>query len=124
MRPAYHIIIAEDDNSIRALLSWIVVRVYETVAISTVNTGGDALIVYGQRGADLLITSYAMAPMNGLDLVRTLRAHQVTIPIVMSSGDVAIEQPALSCGVTRFVAKPFGVTRFAEVLASLLPRES
>lgn len=120
MRPPYHIIIADDDDGIRAVVARVVVRLYANVYVSAVRDGADALMVYGQRGADLVITNNDMPHLNGLDLVHILRSRQVTIPIVMISGDVGIEQQALATGVTEFLAKPFSVTQLAQVLTRLL----
>ena len=60
MLPAYHILIADDDASVRALIARIVARAYPSVTISSVPDGLDALQIYDQRGADMLITNNAM----------------------------------------------------------------
>ena len=120
MRPPYHIIIADDEDGIRAIAARVVVRLYPNVTLSAVRDGADALIAFGQRGADLLITNNDMPHLNGFDLVRILRARQVTIPIVMISGNVGIEQQALAIGVTLFLAKPFSVAQLSHALTSLL----
>lgn len=120
MQSSYHIIIADDEDDMRSLMARVVVRTYPSVTISAVQDGVDALMVYGQRGADMLITNYDMPLMDGLALVRALRARQVTIPIVMVSGDAGIAQQALAAGITQFVVKPFTIVQFAQILTNLL----
>ena len=119
--PPSHIIIADDAADVRALIARVVARLYPAVTISAVNDGLDALQRYEQQGADLLIADYDMPRLNGLDLVRTLRARQVTIPIVMVSALPTSEQQALAAGATRFVVKPFSISQLTQILTTLLP---
>jgi CheY-like chemotaxis protein len=117
-----HVIIADDDDGVRGLIARVVARTYAAVTISAVTNGLDALRIYDQRSADLLITNHDMPGMGGLGLVEALRVvRQATLPIVMVSADLRIQSRALALGVTRFVAKPFTLTQLAQVLTSLLP---
>ena len=122
MLSTFHVIIADDDDAIRGLIARVVARTYATVTISAVTNGLDALRIYDQSSADLLITNQDMPGISGLGLVEALRVVRLaTLPIVMVSADLRIEPRALALGVTRFVAKPFTLTRLAQVLTSLLP---
>jgi len=121
MSPSYHFIVADDDASIRALIVRIVAQTYPTAVISQVSDGRQALDIYEQQGADLLITNHTMPRLSGVDLVRILRARQVTIPIVMVSALPTQAAEALSAGVTHFLLKPFTLTNLVHVLTSLLP---
>jgi len=122
MLPTYHILIADDDASVRALIARIVARAYPSVTISSVPDGLDALQIYDQRGADLLITNNEMPVLSGLSLIEHMRVlRQATLPIVMVSADTSIEPRAVALGVTRFVAKPFQPVQLAQVLTALLP---
>jgi two-component system, OmpR family, phosphate regulon response regulator PhoB len=122
MLSTFHVIIADDDDAIRGLIARVVARTYATVTISAVTNGLDALRIYDQSSADLLITNQDMPGISGLGLVEALRVVRLaTLPIVMVSADLKIEPRALALGVTRFVAKPFTLTQLAQVLTSLLP---
>ncbi len=116
----YHIIIADDEDSIRSLLVRVVTRQYPTATISAVPDGAAALGLYDQQGADLLLTNNLMPGITGLELIRILRARQATLPILMVSAS-AFEQQALAAGATRFLAKPFSVPNLLLALTSLLP---
>ncbi len=122
MLSTFHVIIADDDDGVRGLIARVVARTYTTVTISAVTNGLDALRIYDQSSADLLITNQDMPGISGLGLVEALRVVRLaTLPIVMVSADLRIEPRALALGVTRFVAKPFTLTQLAQVLTSLLP---
>jgi CheY-like chemotaxis protein len=121
MTPAYHVIIADDDDSIRAVIARVVVRAYSSVTISAVSDGLDALLIYEQRGADLVITNNGMPVLSGLSLIEQLRLRSATLPIVMVSADATIEQRALALGASRFLVKPFAVAQLAQTITNLLP---
>ena len=65
MSAAYHVIIADDEVSIRALIVRVVAHTYDGVIISAVSDGLDALAIYQQRGADLVITNQEMLVLAG-----------------------------------------------------------
>jgi CheY-like chemotaxis protein len=117
----YHVIIAEDDVGVRAVITQIVKQTYPAATVSAVSDGLGALLVYDQQGADLVITSRTLRHLSGLDLIATLRARQATIPIILVSGDTGHAQPALAAGATQFVAKPFTRAQLVQQLTRLLP---
>src|SRR4051812_13551254 len=92
MPSAPHILIAEDHAAVRELMTTIVARTYPTGMITAVANGAEALAVFQERGADLLITDYAMPSMTGLALIQTLRAQQATVPILVVSMNTAIAE--------------------------------
>ena len=115
------VIIADDHESVRAFLARVLSRTYPVVNIIAVANGAQALAAYHQHGADLLITNYMMPQLHGLDLVRALRAQQVTIPILMISSDPIIGQVGLAAGADRFLLKPFLLAELTQTLIDLLP---
>lgn len=116
-----HILIAEDHAAVRELLTTIVARIYLVCTITAVATGAEALAVYNERGADLLITDYAMPHMTGLALIQALRAQQATIPILVVSMDTSITEAVVQAGATRFLPKPFSLPALQQTLIELLP---
>jgi CheY-like chemotaxis protein len=121
MTPAYHVIIADDDDGIRAVIARIVVHTYPSVTISAVSDGLDVILIYEQRGADLVITNNHMPVLSGLSLIEQLRIRSATLPIVMISADATIERRALALGASRFLGKPFSLGQLAQILTSILP---
>ena len=116
-----HILIAEDHAVVRDLLTTIVARTYPTCTITAVANGAEALAVYDERGADLLITDFAMPIMTGLSLTKALRARQATIPILVISMNTTIAEVLLDAGANRFLPKPFSFTALQQTLIDLLP---
>ena len=121
MPAAYHVIIADDDAAIRSLLARVVARTYDPVAISAVSDGLDALLIYQQNGADLVITNQEMPVLSGLSLIERLRVLSPTLPIIMVSAYQSIEPLARAAGVTHFLLKPFHVAQLVQLLTGALP---
>ena len=121
MSAAYHVIIADDEVSIRALIVRVVAHTYDGVIISAVSDGLDALAIYQQRGADLVITNQEMLVLSGLSLIERLRVLSTTLPIIMVSAHQSVEPRARAVGVTNFLLKPFHIAQLVEVLIGVLP---
>jgi CheY-like chemotaxis protein len=120
MPAAYHIIIADDDVAIRSLIVRVVVHTYPRAMTSAVSDGLDALLIYQQHGADLVITNHEMPVLSGLSLTERLRVLSATLPIIMISANPSIEPLARAIGVTAFLVKPFLITQLVQILTSVL----
>ena len=119
---APHVIIAEDDENIRMIIARVVRQTYAVVTISAVTNGLEALLVYDQEGADLLITNHDMPGLSGLSLIEALRVlRQATLPILMVSAHAALEGRALALGANLFLVKPFTLMQLIQALTQLLP---
>jgi DNA-binding response OmpR family regulator len=70
--------------------------------------------------ADLLIATYHLSSISGLQLARSLRSRQQAVPIVLLSAD-PIAAVALGAGADRFLQKPFALSEFERVVGELLP---
>jgi len=121
MPAAYHVIIADDDTAIRSLIARVVVRTYPLVMISAVSDGLDALLLYQQVGADLVITNHQMPVLSGLSLIERLRVLSTTLPIIMVSAHPSVESRARAVGVTHFLLKPFLIPQLVHLLTRVLP---
>jgi len=120
---ARHIVIAEHDDDVRALLEQVVLHTYPSARIASVADGVSALGAFRQRGAELLLIDAELPGQSGLDVVGELRACDVTVPIIVLSVDDTIAEQALSIGATCFVAKPFGMTEMMQTLLEIVPQE-
>jgi two-component system, OmpR family, KDP operon response regulator KdpE len=72
--------------------------------------GKTALDLLGQ-GPDLIILDLGLPDMQGHDLLRTMRARNESVPIVVlsSRSDEASKVQALDLGADDYVTKPFGM---------------
>jgi CheY-like chemotaxis protein len=50
------------------------------------HSGAEALACLAEQSCDLMITDYKMSPMDGVELIRTLRGHNISMPIILLSG--------------------------------------
>ena len=121
MPAAYHVIIAEDDVAVRTIVARVVARTYAAVTISTASNGLEALSIYTQRGADLVISNHDMPALSGLALIERLRILSATLPIIIISGNPTIEAPARARGATEFLTKPFTIAQLENLLTRVLP---
>jgi two-component system, chemotaxis family, chemotaxis protein CheY len=117
---ARRILIADDNDSVRALLARVCVRMYGTVEITAVRDGAEALAALKKQPADLVITNANMPNLNGIELIRAVRAQHISVPMLMLSADATMEWPALAAGANRFLLKPPTLAMLQQTLIDLL----
>jgi two-component system, cell cycle sensor histidine kinase and response regulator CckA len=90
----------------------------------TAEDGSDALALYFQRKdeIDVVITDLAMAQMDGVTLVRSLRKLNPKVRIIVSSGHVTKEAQVIlgGLGVTTFLDKPYSADKLLRALRAVL----
>lgn len=101
------ILIAEDEKDLRYGLQVFFQRNHFTV--DTVSNGADAL-AYLQLGSyDVCVMDVMMPRMDGITVVRSLRAEQNTTPVLLLTARSEIEDrvEGLDCGANDYLTKPF-----------------
>ena len=109
------ILVVDDEPPIRKLLRMgLATQGYDVLEAPN----GKAAIELMARKPDLVILDLGLPDMAGLELLRTLRAGNEAVPIVVlsSRGDEAGKVQALDGGADDYVTKPFGMD---ELLARL-----
>jgi len=105
---AARILVAEDSAEMREYLSRLLGPTYEVVAVAD---GAAALASARARPPDLLVSDVVMPVLDGLGLLRAIRADPGTcdIPVVMLSGrgDESTLVDALGGGADDYLIKPF-----------------
>jgi DNA-binding response OmpR family regulator len=113
------VLVVEDDATIRGLLTDLLGSA--GLAVETVVGGEDAVRLLETKPYACIIVDYTLAGwLNGLDLLRELRAVRADTPIVMltSNADAALKRDALGAGAFAFETKPIeSIDRFAAVIA-------
>jgi two-component system KDP operon response regulator KdpE len=102
------VLVVEDDEETRAaLLRELRLRGYRTVEAAT---GAAALERWSGRRPDLVLLDLGLPDIDGLDVIRRIRADAAT-PIVILSGRYEEREKveALERGADDYVTKPFGV---------------
>ena len=76
--------------------------------VTTAEDGPGALDILGQRSVDLVLTDLRMPGMNGLDLLRNIRAMSpsTSVVIVTAFGEWESYIDAIDCGCVDYFNKP------------------
>lgn len=95
------------------------------VAASAVGSGGDALRWMASHTVDVVLVDYDLPGMDGLTLIRSIRARSRALPIVMVTGrgDAGIESRALDAGAGVYRTKPIALAEVKRVLDALVGRD-
>ncbi len=122
--PDSKFLVVEDSASMRALL----LMILQQLGFKNVVAAANGVLAWeelqkGGHGFDAILCDWMMPEMNGLELLRKIRADEKLskIPVVMLTAEVADEQRALAfdCGVDGFVGKPFNAAQIREVLTEV-----
>lgn len=100
-----HFIIVDDDRQMRYLIRRIVERTFPEATIMEAGDGVEALRMFESGGADLMVIDHNMPLLSGADLVRELRARQVSIPLLIASNFPGARAEAQAAGASAFVDK-------------------
>ncbi|HEX3053945.1 MAG TPA: response regulator [Aggregatilineaceae bacterium] len=114
-------IIDDDRTTVRLLQTLLEMDGFEVLMAGR---GQGALELAQQNNPDVFLVDYHLSDMEGIDVVRALRADPTfaTAPIVMTSG-LNVEDDALKAGATKFLVKPFEPGNLAALFNGLLAKE-
>lgn len=113
--PSLRVLVIDDEPPIRKLLRMgLASQGYQILEASNGRSGLEQLA----QGPDLVILDLGLPDFDGLELLRTIRARNASVPIVVlsSRGDEAGKVTALDLGADDYITKPFGM---AELLARM-----
>jgi two-component system chemotaxis response regulator CheY len=117
------ILIADDSRVMRQ----IVVRTmrqagYDDHELIEAVDGKQALDLVKSENPDLILSDWNMPEMNGIELLRQIRAagNNVKFGFVTSECTPEMKQAAEAAGSLFFIVKPFSADRFNEVFAPIL----
>src|SRR6202790_3655697 len=116
MSTSYHILVADDELSIRYLLQ--TGLELSGFSVTCASSGREALDVARAKAFDAVISDVFMADGDGLDLARELRAlhPHITIILMTAQGSLDVAVRAVTEGANDFIAKPFEVAQIAALL--------
>lgn len=117
--PAGHVLIIDDEPQIRRFLG-ISLRA-QGHQVSEAATGRAGLEALATSGADVVILDLGLPDLDGLDVLRDLRAWSGVPVIVLSARASEGEKVrALDAGANDYLTKPFGVQELSARLRALL----
>jgi two-component system KDP operon response regulator KdpE len=116
---ALRVLVVDDEPAIlRFLHAGLAAQDY---VVAEADTGRAALEAVRRGATDLMVLDLGLPDMDGLDVIRALRADGVAIPVIVLSSrdDERAKVAALDLGADDFVTKPFGIDElFARIRAA------
>lgn len=124
-------ILCVDDNKYMQQIYWIALSTIGCRKVIFASDGTEALKVLKDSEFDMILCDLNMAPMDGLEFLRTLRKMTKTnyfdIPVIVVSGNTERKNVAQArdAGATEFVAKPISVEELYRRISSVIenPRD-
>jgi putative two-component system response regulator len=118
------ILIVDDEPDIRTLLSrYLVGQGYECMVAGDVD---EAFQQVENNRLDLIITDISMPGKDGIDLLREVKRHDDSIPVIMVTGnnDLASVIGALRTGADDYILKPFNFVELSRGVNNSLKRRA
>src|SRR3954465_9687298 len=121
---ALRVLVVDDEQSICELLS-MALR-YEGWDVRTAHDGTDAVRAAREFRPDAVVLDVMLPDMDGLEVLRRLRADSPLVPVVFLTAKDALEDriAGLTAGGDDYVTKPFSLEEVAARLRGLLRRTS
>jgi two-component system OmpR family response regulator len=121
---ALRVLVVDDEPSICELLS-MALR-YEGWDVRTAHDGADAVRAAREFQPDAVVLDVMLPDMDGLEVLRRVRADAPLVPVVFLTAKDAVEDriAGLTAGGDDYVTKPFSLEEVAARLRGLLRRTS
>ncbi|HNU75974.1 MAG TPA: response regulator, partial [Deltaproteobacteria bacterium] len=103
------VLIVDDDPGIRSTISALINEL--GYGSETAADGMDAMGMLDSGPYLCVFTDIVMPNMSGLELIRKIKARDVSLPIIVITGYASVEIAidAMKCGASDFISKPFKV---------------
>src|SRR5581483_6512256 len=87
--------------------------------VEIAHDGVEAAELTRSRAFDVIVSDISMPGMNGLALLRTVREHDLDVPVILMTGGPAVESAvqAMEYGALRYLIKPIEARHLVEVVA-------
>jgi len=120
--PMQHVLVVDDDTSITSVLKRGLS--YSGFTVDTAGSGAEGLELARERRPDVAVLDIMMPGMDGLEVLRRLRAADSQLPILLLTGkDAPCDQvQGLELGADDYVTKPFTFEVLAARVRALLRR--
>src|SRR5262245_3385358 len=115
-----HILVADDEKSIRLMLE--TGLTLNGFRVTSVRTGREAIETASSGQFDAVLSDIYMPDGSGLDLVDAIRAVDPNLPIVLmtAQGSLEVAVEAVQRGASDFIGKPFDVSAVVQLLRRYL----
>jgi CheY-like chemotaxis protein len=117
------ILVVDDEADLLATYRRLLRRLGQPVIAAA--TRGEALEVIRSRPLSLVITDVRLSDGDGLDVVRAARTTGQPPPVIVVTGYASetSRTHAVAAGASAYVAKPFSIAGFADLVRAYLPAD-
>ena len=114
------VLVVEDDASLREALEDTLLA--NGFAVVTAEDGAEALLLIQRMHIDLVISDVQMSPVDGWELLQSLRFQYAAVPVILMTAFGSIEQAvqAMRSGAADYLGKPFEVDALLDMLRRYL----
>ncbi len=115
------ILIVDDDQSIRELLS-LVAGQFLQCEFDLAENGLQAIEKVSRHNYDLLIIDIFMPEINGIEVIKTIKALCRDLPIIITTdyGNHNIYHEIIAAGADQIINKPFSLKKMIESAGSFV----
>lgn len=120
MPQSLRLLLVDDSDVIRGMLRYVFVKLGHSV-VAEAGTGGAALAAFKEHKPDLVLLDISLPDMNGVDVLKALRALDPAAKVVIVTGNNSsvLRQEVLDAGALAVVLKPFDIAAFTKVFDRL-----
>ncbi len=124
---AFNILIADDSETMRAVVKKIVIMSGVPIGeLHEAENGKEVLNILGETWVDVILTDINMPEMDGMDLLRELSADDVhrNIPVILitTESSLARMEQARDLGAAGYIKKPFLPETIKKILLDVLEK--
>lgn len=116
------VVIADDSRVMRQIVIRTLRQAGYSWDITEASDGAESLQLAQQLRPDLVLSDWNMPEMTGIEMLRTMRAQGMDIPLgfVTSEGSPEMREQAEAAGALFLIAKPFTAESFRETIDPFL----
>jgi len=113
------ILIVDDDGALRTLLGLCFLRRGHSIVVAS--NGAEGLACVTAQAPDLVVTDVNMPVLDGLELLRQLRADgHADLPVIVLTARADQRAAAIAAGADAFLVKPVPLRQLSETAERLL----
>ena len=118
-----HVMIVDDDPWLAGLLQQLVSNMRPSANIDCFGDIGSALDAWKRKRYQLVLADWNLPDGSGLNLLRSIRQHDHSTPLIMITGrsDRESVMAARPLGINAYITKPFEIPKVRAYLDQLLP---
>ena len=123
---SFKVLIVDDEATIRKLVRDVLIRL-GFADITEANSGRKAIDILEKNAFDFIVTDWRMDDMDGIEIVRHVRAKPSNTPIIMLTGNTEAYyvRTAINAGVNGYLIKPFSAEQLVKRIRTIIeaPRD-